>query len=131
METEDFGKLHASNKVNGPIDAFLLKEGANTVGRAVQEHRSMHEVFGDEYLGRLHFTIEVNKDQQGRIHYTLFDNDSLNGTLVSFQKTKVQKRLDSQDRVKVGKGDRIKAGNTYFEIEPPKPTKDAKNECDT
>jgi len=131
MDTEDFGKLHASNKTNGHIATFTLKEGLNTVGRAVQEHKSSIEVFGDEYMGRLHFTIEVRKDSFGRVHYILFDNNSTNGTLIKCKATKVLKKLEPEDRIKVDKGDQIKAGNTYFEIELPKSAKELKKDGDT
>ena len=130
MNTENFGKLHVSNKSTGHIATFPLQEGANTVGRAVQEHKSMIEVFGDEYLGRLHFTIEVSSDQLGRVHYTLFDNNSRNGTQFYCKETKILKKLIPLERIKVVKGDQIKAGNTYFEVEPPPLKKDPKGQGD-
>jgi len=127
MYTNIFGKLHASNKKQGRIATFLLQEGVNTVGRAVQEHKSMIEIFDDEFLGRLHFSIEVNKDQLGRIHYILFDNNSRNGTSFYCKETKTQKKLQPLDRIIIVKGDQIKAGNTYFEIEPPQQPQKEKN----
>ena len=131
MQTEDFGKLHVINKSRERISTFHLLEGANTVGRAVQEHKSMWEVFNDDYIGRLHFTIEVSKDVHGRIHYILLDNDSRNGTFYSCKETKVQKKLQPQDRIKLAKGDLIKAGNTYFEIDPPQLSPQSKKPQDT
>ena len=131
MESTDFGKLIASNKTKGHIASFSLCEGLNTVGRAVQEHKSSIELFGDEYMGRLHFSIDVCKDNFGRVHYTLYDNNSTNGTFIKCIATKVQKRLGPEDRIKIEKGDQIKAGNTYFEIEPPVTTKEPKKQDDT
>ncbi|MDR2586359.1 MAG: FHA domain-containing protein [Prevotellaceae bacterium] len=118
MTTDCYGKLHVGNKSQGRIATFLLKIGENTIGRAAPEHQSQIEIQNDEYLSRVHFTIEVSSDAFGRIHYTLFDNHSHNGTSFYCKKTKTKKQLQPLERINIVKGDQIKAGDTYFEIEP-------------
>ena len=136
MKSEDYGKLHTFSKNQEdksmlPIASFSFQEGLNTVGRAAQVQKYTFEISGDQYMSRPHFTIEVRKDSLGRVHYILFDNGSTNGTFINCRATKVQKKLTPQDRIKVDKGDQIKAGSTYFEIEPPKISKDSISKEDT
>jgi len=121
METESAGKLHIYRKENEKkvlIRTSDLQIGNNTVGRPSKEKPADIEIPNDDYMSRRHFIIDVYRDSRhNRLHYTLSDNHSRNGTFFYCEVSKSQHKLKTDDEVSVAKGDEIRAGKTYFRIE--------------
>ena len=116
------GRLLVFKKENGKkelVHSFDLRMGVNTIGRPSKEKPADIEISGDEYMSRQHFNIEVYSDSRYNwLCYSLSDNHSRNGTFFLCEDSRNQTKLRNGDAITITKGDEIRAGKTYFQIEP-------------
>jgi pSer/pThr/pTyr-binding forkhead associated (FHA) protein len=119
---DNLGKLLIYKKVDGnkkQIDTFNLQLGINSIGRPSRKKSSNIEIPDDDYLSRRHFCIDVRFDSNHNLlRYILSDNQSRNGTYLRSIASANQNKLKTDDRIIITNEDEIRAGKTYFKIEP-------------
>jgi uncharacterized protein YbaR (Trm112 family) len=103
----EFGALSIIENVFGYKQLFPLKEGDNVIGRrCVGTVVDIPIESGDMSMDRRHCIINVKRNKQGRLVYTLRDAPSLTGTFL------MNEILGDKDRVKIDDGAIITMGAT-------------------
>ncbi len=105
--SEEFGALSVIENVFGYKQVFPLKEGDNVIGRrCVGTVVDIPIESGDMSMDRRHCIINVKRNKQGRLVYTLRDAPSLTGTFL------MNEILGDKDRVRIEDGAIITMGAT-------------------
>jgi DNA-directed RNA polymerase subunit M/transcription elongation factor TFIIS len=104
---DEFGALSVIENVFGYKQLFPLKEGDNVIGRrCVGTVVDIPIESGDMSMDRRHCIINVKRNKQGKIVYTLRDAPSLTGTFL------MNEILGDKDRVRIEDGAIITMGAT-------------------
>ena len=93
---EDFGSIVVVENVFGYKQVLPLMEGDNLIGRRSK---------GTE-VDRRHCIINVKRNKEGEVIYTLRDNDSITGTFL------MNEILGNKDRIRIEEGAIITLGAT-------------------
>lgn len=107
--TNDFGNIVVIENVFSYKQVFPLREGDNLIGR-----RNKGDVVdiaiesNDPSLDRRHCYINVKRDKQGGLVYTLRDNNSTTGTFL------MNELLGAKDRIRIEDGAVVTMGATTF-----------------
>jgi DNA-directed RNA polymerase subunit M/transcription elongation factor TFIIS len=105
--SEEYGALSVIENVFGYKQVFPLKEGDNVIGRrCVGTVVDIPIESGDMSMDRRHCIINVKRNKQGRLVYTLRDAPSLTGTFL------MNEILGDKDRVRIEDGAIITMGAT-------------------
>jgi DNA-directed RNA polymerase subunit M/transcription elongation factor TFIIS len=105
--SNDFGGISVIENVFGYKQVFPLKEGDNVIGRrCVGTVVDIPIESGDMSMDRRHCVINVKRNKQGEIIYTLRDAPSLTGTFL------MNEILGDKDRVRIEDGAIITLGAT-------------------
>jgi DNA-directed RNA polymerase subunit M/transcription elongation factor TFIIS len=105
--SEEYGALSVIENVFGYKQVFPLKEGDNVIGRrCVGTVVDIPIESGDMSMDRRHCIINVRRNKQGRLVYTLRDAPSLTGTFL------MNEILGDKDRVRIEDGAIITMGAT-------------------
>jgi pSer/pThr/pTyr-binding forkhead associated (FHA) protein len=84
-----------------------LKEGDNVIGRRNKGTEVDVSIeTADPSMDRKHCVINVSRNKQGKLIYTLRDNQSITGTFL------MNEVLGAKDRVRINEGDIITLGAT-------------------
>lgn len=103
----DYGSIVVVENVFGYKQVLPLKEGNNVIGRRNKGTEVDVSIeTADPSMDRRHCVINVSRNKQGRLVYTLRDNQSVTGTFL------MNEILGSKDRVRVGEGAVITLGAT-------------------
>lgn len=109
-ETEgikNYGNIVAVENVFAFKQVFPLKEGDNMIGRRSKGTEVDIPIeSNDPSLDRCHCVINVKRNKQGEIVYTLRDNDSITGTFL------MNELLGPKDRIRIEGGSIITLGAT-------------------
>lgn len=122
METNTIGHLNVHNKSEELIAQLELHVGENVIGRLAGEQTGQPALVEDAALSRMHFIIQVEKDEHGRVRFFLKDNHSTNGTFLKSAKLardeassqNSRRKVESKDYLQLENGDTILGGNTRF-----------------
>lgn len=107
--TNDFGNIVVIENVFSYKQVFPLREGDNLIGR-----RNKGDIVdiaiesNDPSLDRRHCYINVKRDKQGELVYTLRDNNSTTGTFL------MNELLGAKDRIRIEDGAVVTMGATTF-----------------
>lgn len=105
--SRDYGSIVVVENVFGYKQVLPLKEGNNVIGRRNKGTEVDVSIeTADPSMDRRHCVINVSRNKQGRLVYTLRDNQSVTGTFL------MNEILGSKDRVRVGEGAVITLGAT-------------------
>ena len=105
--TEDFGNIVVIENVFAYKQVLPLKEGDNMVGRRSKGNEIEIPIeTNDPSMDRRHCIINVKRNKQGKVIYTLRDNDSITGTFL------MNEILGPKDRVRIEEGAIITLGAT-------------------
>lgn len=105
--TENFGNVVAIENVFGYKQVLPLHEGDNVIGRRSKGTEVDIPIeTNDPSMDRRHCIINVKRNKQGKIVYTLRDNDSITGTFL------MNEILGAKDRVRIEEGAIITLGAT-------------------
>lgn len=115
----DWGYIIVIENVFGYKQILPLKEGDNVIGRRSKgtEINTPIET-SDMSMDRHHCIINVKKNSQGKIIYTLRDNPSLTGTF--FQ----NELLGDKERIRIEEGAIVTIGATTFILKEPSDKQD-------
>lgn len=103
----EFGSITVIENVFGYKQVFALQEGDNVIGRrCVGTNINTPIETGDMSMDRRHCIINVKRNNQGTIVYTLRDAPSLTGTFLS------NEILGDKDRIRIEDGAVITIGAT-------------------
>lgn len=104
---EDFGSIVVIENIFGYKQVLPLSEGDNIIGRR-NKGTNIHVPVEttDPSMDRSHCIINVKRNKQGEIIYTLRDNDSITGTFL------MNELLENKDRVRIEEGAIITLGAT-------------------
>ena len=104
---KDWGSLVVVENVFSYKQVIPLIEGDNTIGRRSKGTEITTPIeTSDPSMDRNHCTINVKKNKQGKIIYTLRDNQSLTGTFL------MNEILGDKDRMRIDDGAIITLGAT-------------------
>lgn len=104
---KDFGSIVIIENVFGYKQVLPLSEGDNIIGRRNKgSNINIPIETSDPSMDRSHCIINVKYDKQGKLVYTLRDNDSNTGTFL------MSKILGNKDRVRIEDGAIITLGAT-------------------
>lgn len=104
---EEFGNIVVVENVFGYKQVLPLKEGDNVIGRRCKGTEVDIAIeTNDPSMDRRHCIINVKRNKQGNIVYTLRDNDSVTGTFY------MNEILDAKDRIRIEEGAIITLGAT-------------------
>ena len=104
---EDFGSIVAVENVFGYKQVLPLKEGDNLIGRRSKGTDVDTSIeTSDPSMDRRHCVINVKRNKQGELIYTLRDNQSITGTFL------LNDILGDKDRVRIEEGAIITIGAT-------------------
>lgn len=104
---EEFGNIVVIENVFGYKQVLPLKEGDNLIGRRSKgTDVDIAIETNDPSMDRRHCFINVKRDKQGGIVYTLRDNDSLTGTFY------MNELLGPKERIRIEEGAVITLGAT-------------------
>lgn len=96
---KDWGNVVAIENVFGYKQVIPLHEGDNLIGRRSKGTEVDIPIeTNDPSMDRRHCILNVKRDKQGQIVYTLRDNNSITGTFV------MNDLLDPKDRVRLEDG---------------------------
>ncbi|MDR2859316.1 MAG: FHA domain-containing protein [Mediterranea sp.] len=106
---KEFGCINVIENVFGYKQMLSLLEGDNIIGR----HCAGTDIdipieTGDMSMDRRHCIINVKRNKQGEIVYTLRDAPSLTGTFLR------NELLGNKDRIRINDGDVVTIGATTF-----------------
>ncbi len=105
--TENFGNVVAIENVFGYKQVLPLHEGDNVIGRRSKGTEVDIPIeTNDPSMDRRHCIINVKHNKQGKIIYTLRDNDSITGTFL------MNEILGAKDRIRIEEGAIITLGAT-------------------
>lgn len=106
---EAFGNITVIENVFGFKQVLPLREGDNRIGRrCVGTVVDVPIETSDMSMDRTHCIINVKRDKQGKLVYTLRDAPSLTGTFLN------NEILGDKDRVRIGDGAIVTIGATTF-----------------
>jgi NAD-dependent SIR2 family protein deacetylase len=104
---QDFGSIVVVENVFGYKQVHPLMEGDNLIGRRSKGTDVQIPIeTSDPSMDRAHCVINVKRNKQGAIVYTLRDNQSLTGTFL------MNELLGDKDRVRIEEGAIITLGAT-------------------
>ncbi len=104
---KDFGSIVVIEGVFAYKQILPLKEGDNVIGRRNKGTEISTPIeTNDPSMDRSHCIINVKKNQQGKLVYTLRDNRSLTGTFL------MNELLGDKDRIRIEDGAIITLGAT-------------------
>ncbi len=107
--TESFGNITVIENVFGFKQVLSLQEGDNTIGRrCVGTNINTPIETSDMSMDRIHCIINVKRNKQGKLVYTLRDAPSLTGTFL------YNDILGDKDRILVEDGAIVTIGATTF-----------------
>ena len=102
---QDFGSVVVVENVFGYKQVHPLKEGDNVIGRRNKGTEVDVAIeTSDPSMDRKHCVIHVVRNKQGRLNYTLRDNQSVTGTFL------MNEILGPKDRVRLEEGAIITLG---------------------
>ena len=105
--SQDYGSIVVVENVFGYKQVHPLKEGDNVIGRRNKGTEVDVSIeTADPSMDRKHCVINVMRNKQGKLVYTLRDNQSITGTFL------MNEVLGSKDRVRIQEGDIITLGAT-------------------
>lgn len=105
--TKDFGNVVVIENVFGYKQVIPLHEGDNVVGRRSKGTEVDIPIeTNDPSMDRRHCIINVKRNKQGKIIYTLRDNDSITGTFL------MNEVLGPKDRIRIEEGSIFTLGAT-------------------
>ncbi len=104
-----FGNITVIENVFGFKQVLPLQEGDNIIGRrSVGSHIQVPIETSDMSMDRYHCVINVKRNKQGELVYTLRDAPSLTGTFLN------NELLGDKDRVRIEEGAIVTIGATTF-----------------
>lgn len=105
--TKDFGNIVVIENVFAYKQVLPLQEGDNMIGRRSKGNEIEVPIeTNDPSMDRRHCILNVKRNKQGKIIYTLRDNDSITGTFL------MNEILEPKDRLRVESGAIITLGAT-------------------
>ena len=105
--TQDYGNIIVIENAFAYKQVFPLHEGDNLIGRRCKGTEVDIPVeTNDPSMDRRHCIINVKRNKEGKIIYTLRDNDSLTGTFY------MNDLLEPRDRIVMNDGDVFTLGAT-------------------
>lgn len=105
--SQQFGSVVVVENVFGYKQVHPLKEGDNVIGRRNKGTEVDVSIeTADPSMDRKHCVINVSKNKQGKIIYTLRDNQSITGTFL------MNELLGPKDRVRIEEGTVFTLGAT-------------------
>lgn len=105
--TQNFGNVVVIENTFAYKQVLPLQEGDNLIGRRCKGSEVEIPVeTNDPSMDRRHCIINVKRDKQGKIIYTLRDNNSITGTFL------MNEILGPKDRVRIEEGAIITLGAT-------------------
>ena len=105
--TRKFGNIVVIENVFGFKQVFPLHEGDNLIGRRSKgTDVDIAIETNDPSMDRRHCILNVKRNKQGKIIYTLRDNDSITGTFL------MNEILGPKDQVRLEEGDIFALGAT-------------------
>ena len=103
----NFGSIVVVENVFGYKQVLPLKEGDNVIGRRNKGTEIDVPIeTADPSMDRKHCIINVKRNKQGKLIYTLRDNQSITGTFL------MNEILGDKDRVRIEEGTIITLGAT-------------------
>lgn len=107
-EQAEFGSILVIENVFGYKQVFPLKEGDNIIGRRCTGNNDINIPIetSDMSMDRCHCVINVKRNKQGELIYTLRDFPSLTGTFLQ------NEILGDKDRIRIEDGAIITIGAT-------------------
>lgn len=106
---EEFGYITVIENVFGFKQILPLQEGDNIIGRrCVGTDINTPIESGDMSMDRRHCIINIKRNKQGKLVYTLRDAPSLTGTFL------MNEILGDKDRIRIGDGAIVTIGATTF-----------------
>ena len=104
---QDWGNVVAIENVFGYKQVLPLHEGDNLIGRRSKGTEVDIPIeTNDPSMDRRHCILNVKRDKQGKVIYTLRDNDSITGTFV------MNDLLGPKDRIRLEDGSIFTLGAT-------------------
>ena len=105
---ESFGNITVIENVFGFKQVLPLQEGDNTIGRrCVGTNINTPIETSDMSMDRIHCIINVKRNKQGQLIYTLRDAPSLTGTFLN------NEILGDKDRIRIEDGAIVTIGARY------------------
>ena len=105
--TKDFGNVVVIENVFAYKQVLPLHEGDNVIGRRCKgTDVDIAIETNDPSMDRRHCILNVKKNKQGKVVYTLRDNDSITGTFL------MNEILGPKDRVRIEEGSIFTLGAT-------------------
>ena len=107
--TENFGNIVVIENVFAYKQVLPLKEGDNIIGRRSKGNDIEIPIeTNDPSMDRRHCILNVKRNKQGKVVYTLRDNDSITGTFL------FNDILGPKDRLRIENGAIVTLGATTF-----------------
>ena len=105
--SQDFGSIVVVENVFGYKQVHPLKEGDNVIGRRNKGTEVDVSIeTNDPSMDRKHCILNVSRNRQGKLVYTLRDNQSITGTFL------MNEVLGPKDKVRIEEGAIITLGAT-------------------
>lgn len=109
ITSNEYGHITVIENVFGYKQLFPLREGDNIIGRRCTGNDITIPIeTSDMSMDRRHCIINVKRNKQGKLIYTLRDNPSLTGTFLQ------NEILEDKDRIRIEDGAIITIGATTF-----------------
>ena len=110
-----FGYISIVEKIFCYKQIFPLMEGDNVIGRSNKDTDGVDIAITttDPSMGRKHCVINVNRNKQGKLIYTLRDFPSLTGTFLG------SVILEDKDRIRIEDAAVVTIGATTFILHTP------------
>ena len=109
IASNEYGHITVIENVFGYKRLFPLREGDNIIGRRCTGNDITIPIeTSDMSMDRRHCIINVKRNKQGKLIYTLRDNPSLTGTFLQ------NEILEDKDRIRIEDGAIITIGATTF-----------------
>ena len=106
---QDFGNITVIENIFAYKQVFPLHEGDNLIGRRNKGDKIDIPIeSNDPSLDRRHCYINVSRNKQGKLTYTLRDNNSVTGTFL------MNSLLGPKDRIRIEDGAVVSLGATTF-----------------
>lgn len=109
VASDEYGHITVIENVFGYKQIFSLREGDNIIGRRCTGNNITIPIeTSDMSMDRRHCIINVKRNKQGALVFTLRDNPSLTGTFLQ------NEILEDKDRIRIEDGAIITIGATTF-----------------
>lgn len=109
VASDEYGHITVIENVFGYKQIFPLREGDNIIGRRCTGNNITIPIeTSDMSMDRRHCIINVKRNKQGSLVFTLRDNPSLTGTFLQ------NEILGDKDRIRIENGAIITIGATTF-----------------